>query len=62
MNIVSKIQSVVIIFLFSIAFSSFGQSNAKFKVALDAGHGAHDYGAIYNGHIEKISLLQSCLK
>lgn len=26
----------------------------KFKVTLDAGHGDHDFGAVYNGHIEKI--------
>ncbi len=31
---------------------TFGQSQ-KFKVALDAGHGAKDFGAVYNGHIEK---------
>jgi N-acetylmuramoyl-L-alanine amidase len=24
------------------------------RVALDAGHGAHDFGASYNGHVEKI--------
>ncbi len=28
-------------------------AQSKFKVTLDAGHGAHDFGAIYNGHIEK---------
>jgi N-acetylmuramoyl-L-alanine amidase len=31
---------------------SYGQSE-NFKVALDAGHGAHDFGASYNGHVEK---------
>jgi N-acetylmuramoyl-L-alanine amidase len=62
MNIVSKIQSVVTVLVFSIAFSSYGQSNTKFKVALDAGHGAHDYGAIYNGHIEKNITLAIVLK
>jgi N-acetylmuramoyl-L-alanine amidase len=24
------------------------------KVTLDAGHGGHDFGAVYNGHVEKI--------
>jgi N-acetylmuramoyl-L-alanine amidase len=29
------------------------QTNTKFKVVLDAGHGAHDFGAVYNGNVEK---------
>ncbi|MDD5150181.1 MAG: N-acetylmuramoyl-L-alanine amidase [Flavobacterium sp.] len=41
--------------------SSFGQSNL-FKVTLDAGHGAHDFGATYNGHIEKNINLALVLK
>ena len=40
--------------------SSFSQS--KFKVTLDAGHGAHDYGAVYHGHIEKNIALAVVLK
>src|SRR5690349_14823430 len=45
------------------AFStiSFGQTG-KFKVALDAGHGAKDFGAVYNGHIEKNIALAVTLK
>ena len=39
---------------------SFSQS--KFKVTLDAGHGAHDYGAVYHGHIEKNIALAVVLK
>ncbi|MGG7036825.1 MAG: N-acetylmuramoyl-L-alanine amidase [Flavobacterium sp.] len=35
---------------------------AKFKVALDAGHGGHDYGAVYHGHIEKNIALGVVLK
>jgi N-acetylmuramoyl-L-alanine amidase len=34
----------------------------KFKVALDAGHGDHDYGAVYHGHIEKNIALAVTLK
>lgn len=42
------------IFLLFIAFSiSAGAQSAKFKVTLDAGHGGKDFGAVYNGHIEK---------
>lgn len=41
--------------------SSFSQSS-KFKVTLDAGHGDHDFGAVYNGHIEKNITLALVLK
>ena len=40
---------------------SFGQ-NSNFKVTLDAGHGAHDFGATYNGHVEKNIALAVVLK
>jgi len=50
---------IAISFFFSVA-SLFGQS--KFKVTLDAGHGDHDYGAIYHGHIEKNITLAITLK
>lgn len=40
---------------------TFAQSD-KFKVALDAGHGDHDFGAVYNGHIEKKIALAVVLK
>jgi N-acetylmuramoyl-L-alanine amidase len=40
---------------------SFGQ-NVNFKVTLDAGHGAHDFGAVYNGHVEKKIALAVVLK
>ena len=62
MNIVLNKKQLATIFLFIIGFSSFGQSNNKFKVALDAGHGDHDYGAIYDGHIEKNITLAIVLK
>ena len=47
--------------ILSINFT-FGQTNPKFKVALDAGHGDHDYGAVYHGHIEKNITLAIVLK
>jgi N-acetylmuramoyl-L-alanine amidase len=50
---------LVLVFFPSVAFS---QSNAKFKVTLDAGHGDHDFGAVYNGHIEKNINLAITLK
>jgi len=49
-------------FLFTIiSFLAYGQSNI-FKVTLDAGHGAHDFGATYNGHVEKNVNLALVLK
>ena len=50
---------LILSFLFFIT-QSFGQS--KFKVTLDAGHGDHDYGAVYHGHIEKNIALAVVLK
>lgn len=50
-----------ILLCFSI-FSAFAQVGSKFKVTLDAGHGGKDYGAIYNGHIEKNVSLAITLK
>jgi len=61
MKINNKIK--VLSFIGLLAFSVLGycQSN-KFKVTLDAGHGAHDFGAVYNGHIEKNISLAIVLK
>ena len=53
-----------LILLFIVIFfvsTSYCQTNA-FKVALDAGHGAHDFGAVYNGHVEKNIALAIVLK
>lgn len=44
------------------AFISNTAYSQKFKVTLDAGHGGHDYGAVYNGHIEKNVSLAVALK
>ena len=55
----SKVLLIISFFFFFIT-QSFGQS--KFKVTLDAGHGDHDYGAVYNGHIEKNINLAITLK
>jgi N-acetylmuramoyl-L-alanine amidase len=48
------------IFFLIICFGSV--YSQKFKVALDAGHGAHDFGAVYHGHIEKNIALAVVLK
>ncbi|GEP51802.1 N-acetylmuramoyl-L-alanine amidase [Flavobacterium noncentrifugens] len=59
---VHKIKYLLKIIICLFAFSSYGQTAQKFKVALDAGHGAHDFGAVYNGHIEKNIALAVVLK
>ena len=44
-----------------ISFLTYGQSNV-FTVTLDAGHGAHDFGAVYSGRVEKNINLALVLK
>jgi N-acetylmuramoyl-L-alanine amidase len=50
------IVAAILVFISNTAFSQ------KFKVTLDAGHGGHDYGAVYHGHIEKNIALAVVLK
>ncbi len=52
MTISNKIQTALLIIIATIGANAYAQSS-KFKVVLDAGHGGKDYGALYNGHIEK---------
>lgn len=61
MNIANKIKATLVVIACAISFVGFGQSK-KFKVTLDAGHGGHDYGANYHGHIEKNIALAVVLK
>ena len=61
MNIKNKIKVLSIIGLLVFSISGNSQSK-KFKVTLDAGHGDHDFGAVYNGHIEKNISLAIVLK
>ncbi len=50
-------------FLCMLTFASaFATAQTKFKVTLDAGHGGKDYGANYNGRIEKEIALAVVLK
>jgi N-acetylmuramoyl-L-alanine amidase len=51
-----------LLFLFVISSSNAFSQEQKFKVTLDAGHGAHDFGAVYHGHIEKNIALAVALK
>jgi len=60
MNIYKYSKILVALSFFFFITKSHGQS--KFKVALDAGHGGHDYGAVYHGHIEKNIALAVVIK
>ncbi|EIA07977.1 N-acetylmuramoyl-L-alanine amidase [Flavobacterium frigoris] len=61
MHILNKIKVSFTFFLITISFAAYSQSS-NFKVTLDAGHGAHDFGAVYNGHVEKNIALAVVLK
>ena len=61
MYILNKIKFYFAFLIIMLSFESYGQSN-NFKVALDAGHGAHDFGAVYSGRIEKNIALAIVLK
>ena len=61
MFIKNKIKVLIIIGLVAISISGFSQTK-KFKITLDAGHGAHDFGAVYKGHVEKKIALAVVLK
>ncbi|MDR7210596.1 N-acetylmuramoyl-L-alanine amidase [Flavobacterium piscis] len=61
MNKFNKTRLIFSFFLTIISFCSYSQSNV-FKVTLDAGHGDHDFGAVYSGRIEKNIALAIVLK
>ena len=61
MNIFNKTRLIFSFFLTILTFSAYSQTNV-FKVTLDAGHGDHDFGAVYSGRIEKNIALAIVLK
>jgi N-acetylmuramoyl-L-alanine amidase len=61
MNIFNKTRLIFSFFLLITSICAFSQSNV-FKVTLDAGHGDHDFGAVYSGRIEKNIALAIVLK
>ena len=61
MYISKKIKIAFTFLIAMIAIDSYSQSN-DFKVTLDAGHGAHDFGAVYSGRVEKNIALAIVLK
>jgi N-acetylmuramoyl-L-alanine amidase len=62
MKFIINLKSIVLLFAVAFSFLGYSQSGAKFKVALDAGHGAKDPGTQHNGHIEKKINLAIVLK
>ncbi|OCB74873.1 N-acetylmuramoyl-L-alanine amidase family protein [Flavobacterium crassostreae] len=61
MPVFHKIKIALFLGLMITSFCSHSQIK-NFKVTLDAGHGAHDFGATYNGHVEKNIALAVVLK
>ena len=61
MSFTYKIKVLFSFVLIVLSSQMYGQ-NSKFKVTLDAGHGAQDYGAVYSGRIEKNIALAVVLK
>lgn len=61
MYIINKFKLQFAFLLTIVSFVSYGQSNI-FKVTLDAGHGDHDFGAVYSGRVEKNINLAIVLK
>ncbi|WP_264564521.1 N-acetylmuramoyl-L-alanine amidase family protein [Flavobacterium sp. N3904] len=57
----NKFKVSLSILLALLSFETYSQSN-YFRVALDAGHGDHDFGAVYSGRIEKNIALAIVLK
>jgi N-acetylmuramoyl-L-alanine amidase len=62
MRMLHRFKYLSLFFTFLFSCYSYSQSSSKFKVTLDAGHGGHDFGAIYHGHIEKNIALAIALK
>ena len=61
MGLSSKLRTFLPILFCAFSLNSYSQST-KFKVTLDAGHGGKDFGAVYNGHVEKNIALAVALK
>lgn len=61
MYILNKIKLLFTFLLAFVSFLTYSQSSV-FRVALDAGHGDHDFGAVYSGRVEKNINLALVLK
>ncbi|MBP6757927.1 MAG: N-acetylmuramoyl-L-alanine amidase [Flavobacterium sp.] len=61
MYLINKIKLQFAFFFIIASFTTYGQSGI-FRVTLDAGHGDHDFGAVYSGRVEKNINLAIALK
>lgn len=61
-SIIKPISSKKAVTLLFCSLTLLVSAQEKFTVALDAGHGDHDFGAVYHGHIEKNIALAVVLK
>ena len=62
MKLIKKIKPIIVILFLLFSITVFPQSNSKFIVILDAGHGGKDPGNSYNGFVEKEIALKTALK
>ena len=62
MKFIRKIKTITIILFLLLSTTIFSQSNTRFIVILDAGHGGKDPGNSYNGFVEKEIALKTALK
>lgn len=62
MKLIKKIKPIIVILFLLFYIAVFPQSNSKFIVILDAGHGGKDPGNSYNGFVEKEIALKTALK
>jgi N-acetylmuramoyl-L-alanine amidase len=57
----TKLKQLFLLFIMCCG-ATFAQGGQKFKVILDAGHGGKDFGAVFNGFVEKNVTLNVVLK
>ncbi len=57
----TKLKQLFLLFIMCCG-ATFAQGGQKFRVILDAGHGGKDFGAVYNGFVEKNITLNVVLK
>lgn len=62
MNISKEANTIIVAAFLFFCWNTFSQSNQKFTVILDAGHGGKDPGNSYHGFIEKEIALKTTLK
>ena len=62
MLFLSRYKYNLFFFLVVLSINAFSQTNSKFTIVLDAGHGGKDFGTIHHGFVEKKIALSVTLK